>query len=72
MMPTTTTLEQPQLPELPPWSSSARAIYLPLLSVALAMGDMERVEEICLSPDIPDTLSSSVGGRAAGGRAAGL
>ena len=62
MMPTT--LEQ-QLPELPPWSSSARAIYLPLLSVALAMGDMERVEEICLSPDIPDTLTGSVG-RAAG------
>ena len=65
MMPTTTTLEQP-LPELPPWSSSARAIYLPLLSVALAMGDMERVEEICLSPDIPDTFTGSVGGRAAG------
>lgn len=50
---------QPSLPgsDLPPWSAAARSFYLPLLSMALATGDMERVTEICISPDIPDPIS---------------
>ena len=58
MTATALSLLQPALPgsdRLPPWSAAARAVYLPMLSVALATGDMERVMEICTSPDVvPD------------------
>lgn len=49
----------PALPgsDLSPWSAAAQSFYLPLLSMALATGDMERVTEICTSPDIPDPIS---------------
>lgn len=62
MTATALSLLQPALPgsdRLPPWSAAARAVYLPMLSAALAAGDMEQVTEICTSPDIPTRPSSA-------------